>query len=137
MSIFCKWLCSFVPPNRLAVFPKKVLAPVNSTVILEACARLHNFVIDQDSEDDFEEDDEDDEGNDVVHYQTILDLISMNGSPLGWAYLPTIEPLVAIEGTSRTRDAILAHISRNGYRRPAENVERRLQELHELQPPLM
>ena len=109
----------------------------NSSKILEACARLHNFVIDQDSEDDFEEDDEDDEGDDVVHYQTILDSISMNGSPLGWAYLPTIEPLVAIEGTSRTRDAILTHISRNGYRRPAENVERRLQELHELQPPLM
>jgi len=101
----------------------------NSSKVLEACARLHNFVIDQDSDDDF---DEDDESN---HYQNRIKV--MDQSPLGWGYLPTVQPLETIPGTSRTRDAIVRHVSRNGYRRPAENVERRIRELHELEPPLM
>jgi hypothetical protein len=56
---------------------------------------------------------------------------------VGWGYLPTVEPLQTIQGTSQVREQILGHISRNGYRRPAENVERRELELHELEPPLM
>jgi hypothetical protein len=100
----------------------------NSSRVLEACARLHNFVIDQDSDDDFviDEDEWDD-----------LEIETMEGSPLGWGYLPTVEPLHTIPGTSMVRDAIVRHVSRNGYRRPAHNVERRELELHELEPPLM
>jgi hypothetical protein len=97
----------------------------NSSRVLEACARLHNFVIDQDEDDDF--------GNDPKS----VDVIAMDDSPLAWGYLPTVEPLETIPGTSTVRDAILAHVTRNGYRRPAENVERRELELHELDPPLM
>lgn len=41
-----------------------------------------------------------------------------------------------IPGMSTIPDAILRHISKNGYRRPAENVERRELELNELEQPL-
>jgi hypothetical protein len=61
----------------------------------------------------------------------------MEQSPFGWGYLPTVQPLATIPGTPRSRDAIVRHVSRNGYRRHAENVERRMRELHELEPPLM
>jgi hypothetical protein len=100
---------------------------VNSSHVLEACARLQNFVIDQDLDDFDDEEEEDDD----------FQIVTMEGSPLGWGYLPTVEPLQTIQGTSQVRDQILGHISRNGYRRPAENVERRELELHELEPPLM
>ena len=100
----------------------------NTSRVLEACARLHNFVIDHDSDDHF--DDEEDEDDD-------FQIATMEGSPLGWGYLPTVQPLQTILGTSTMRDSILRHVSWNGYRRPAENVERRELELHELEPPLM
>lgn len=54
-----------------------------------------------------------------------VNVIAMDDSPLAWGYLPAVEPLETIPGTSTVRDAILRHVSRNGYRRPAENVERR------------
>jgi hypothetical protein len=63
-------------------------------------------------------------------------LLLWKGHHLG-GYLPTVEPLQAILGTSQIRDTILRHVSRNGYRRPAENIERRELELLELEPPLM
>lgn len=100
---------------------------LNTSRVLEACARLHNFVIDHDSDDHFNDEEDDDD----------FQIVAMEGSPLGWGYLPTVEPLQAILGTSQIRDTILRHVSRNGYRRPAENIERRELELHELEPPLM
>ena len=63
---------------------------------MEACARLHNFVIEQDW-DDFDDDE----------FDTTYQIEPMEGSPLGWGYLPTVEPLQAIPGTSQTWDAIL------------------------------
>lgn len=104
---------------------------LNSQVVM-ACARLHNFVIDQDWEDDFDEDCHN--GDDLT---SACRIAPMEGSPLGWGYLPTVEQLETIPGTSRTRDAILQHVAQNGLRRPAANVERRRQELHEMEPPLM
>jgi hypothetical protein len=88
--------------------------------ILEICARLHNYAIDQ-KEETFCEDD------------LVLDgpnIRSMPDSPLGWGYLPTVEELQAYPGTSQTRDAIMRHIRRHGFSRPQRNLEQR--ELHEI-----
>lgn len=101
---------------------------VNASRVLEACARLHNFVIDH----DFDNQSDNEEDDDVD-----LQIVAMEGSPLGWGYLPTVEAFQPIPGTSTIRDAILRHVSRNGYRRPPENIQRRELELHELEPPLM
>lgn len=105
---------------------------VKNSKVVAACARLHNFVIEQDWEDDFDEDCQN--GDDL---EAKLQIKAMPGSPLGWGYLPTVEPLVTIPGTSRTRDVILRHIAESGYRRPAHNVERRREELYEMEDPLM
>jgi hypothetical protein len=96
--------------------------------ILQICALLHNFVIDNKDDDDFTADNSLDGPN----------IRAMSESPLGWGYLPTVEPLETHPGTSQTRDAILRHIHRNGFCRPQRNLEQReidrgdLCELHEL-----
>ena len=85
--------------------------------ILECCARLHNYVITE-------------EGDDNIRP---ADIPPLPDSPLGWGYLPTVEALVRIPGTSQVRDIIVRKIRRDGLLRPAENVARRQQELHQLE----
>jgi hypothetical protein len=70
--------------------------------ILQICALLHKFVINN-KDNDFISDISLDGPNIRV----------MSESPLGWGYLPTVEPLEAHPGTSQMRDAILRHIQCN------------------------
>ena len=100
--------------------------------MVEACARLHNFVIEEDRADDFDE-----ESYNADNFENVLKIKKLPESPLNWGYLPTVEPLESIPGTSRTREVILQHVAENGYRRPSHNVERRRQELYEMDEPLM
>ena len=86
--------------------------------VLEVCARLHNFVITEDGNED-----EDKE-------ETLAGIPVMPNSPLQWGYLPTVEELVVIPGTSQMRDIIVRKILQLQLRRPAHNVAR--QELHKL-----
>jgi hypothetical protein len=91
-----------------------------SASVFEACARLHNFVINNDWEDeDFEDMDE-----------TDMEIVALPNSPNGqWGYLPTVEDLVPVGGTSQIRDAVVEYVSMNAFRRPAHNEERRRTEL--------
>ena len=84
---------------------------------------MHNFVINEDCEFD------DDKEFDDYAFGAIE---AMAGSPLGWGFLHTVEPLQPILGTSQTHDAIMQHVSHCGYWRPADNAEHQVQELHEL-----
>ena len=89
-----------------------------SAAVLECCARLHNFVIDEDwPNDDLDE----------------SEVSTMPNSPNGeWGYLPTVEELVHIPGTSIIREAMVEYVQMEGFRRPAYNTERRTrQELFE------
>jgi hypothetical protein len=89
--------------------------------ILAICARLHNYVIDQ-NEETFSDEDLELDGPNIQ---------PMPESPLGWGYLPTVEELQAYPGTSQTRDAIMRHIRRHGFSRPQRNLAQR-EELHEM-----
>jgi hypothetical protein len=95
--------------------------------VLQACARLHNFVIDNNNT-QYEDPDEE--------FESAMSIQPMENSPLGWGYLPTVRPLETMEGSSRTRQTILDHIKCLGLRRPPANLERRRQcreiELHEV-----
>jgi hypothetical protein len=94
--------------------------------ILEICALLHNYVIDCKAHDD----DDNSPGDKSLDGPKIR---SMLESPLGWGYLPTVEPLVTHPGTSQTRDAILRHIHRHGFCRPQRNLaQNQPSELHEI-----
>jgi hypothetical protein len=95
--------------------------------VLEACARLHNFVIENNNtpyEDRNEE------------FESAMSIEPMDNSPLGWGYLPTVRPLEHMQGNSQTRQVILDHIKSLGLRRPQANIERRRKsrdlELHEI-----
>jgi len=99
--------------------------------VIQACALLHNFVINQDWEDTFDEIDNDDK------LDIACQIEPLESSPLGWGYLPTVWPLEAIPGTSRIRDVILGHIAESGYCRPDHNIECCCQELHDMEMPLM
>lgn len=95
-----------------------------NSLILEVCARLHNFVITN----DIGTDDPDlfDEFESTMIPEPHLD------SPLGWGYLPTTETFHSIIGSSAVREAVLGHIQSNGFRRPAENEARQKQELFDI-----
>jgi len=80
----------------------------NSARIIEACARLHNYVLDCKVKDD---DDGPDESN-----ADLPEIHAMAGSPLGWCYIPTVEEFVSMPGISHTRDAVLRKITREGFR---------------------
>jgi hypothetical protein len=94
----------------------------NSAKIVEACARLHNYVLNCKDENEDGQDSQDDEPE--IH--------AMPGSPLGWGYLPTIGDFNSLPGISHTRDAVVRKIAREGLRRPAHNLERRALELDDL-----
>jgi hypothetical protein len=96
---------------------------------------LCNFAqlfIDQDCDDDFDED-----CHNGDQLEATLCIQPMDKSPLGWGYLPTVEKLDTIPGTSRTRDAILRHLAENGYHCPSQNVEQHHEELYGIDDPLM
>ncbi len=88
-----------------------------TAIVLECCARLHNFVIDEDWDNKIDDD----------------DIFPRPKSPNGeWGYhLPTVEDFDPIPGTLQMRDIILERVSKETLRRPGHNEERRRQELYE------
>ena len=84
--------------------------------ILECCARSHNYVITEDGDDNICP-------ADIPPYQ-IRHWVGDTYQP--WRHL-------WIPGTSQVRDIIVRKIRRDGLLRPAENVARRQQELHQLE----
>jgi hypothetical protein len=103
--------------SKFRILPCNLATKLSVTAaVLECCARLHNFVIEGDWDNEIDEN----------------DIFPMPESPNGeWGYLPTVEDLDPIPGTSLMRDIILERVSKKILRRPAHNEERRRQELFE------
>jgi hypothetical protein len=91
-----------------------------SARILECSSKLHNFCINHDGDQFMDE---------TVAFREIL---PVPGADLGWGYLPTVEPLVSIPGTSQMRDIIVWRVGNLAIRRPAENLERHRYELQDI-----
>ena len=66
--------------------------------------------------------------------EDIDEIIPLHASPLGWGCLPTVETLVppSVPGSSQIHDAIVSMVSQNGFGRPAHNIVRHREELHEI-----
>ena len=77
-----------------------------SSKVLTACARLHNFIIDNDWQQD-----------------EIITSADVVGS-LSEIYRPSLSRFETQQGVSFLRDNIVSHIEENGYRRPAYNRHR-------------
>ena len=111
--------------NKLRVLSTALQSSLaNSSNILMACARLHNFCIDADHS----------EGvlNNAEVHSALNPMPPEPSAPLGWPFLPTVEPLRNVTGTSIMRDMILRQVEIRGMRRPNANIERRHYELHEI-----
>jgi hypothetical protein len=99
----------------------------NTATIPEACARMHNCVLDCKIAREEEEEDVEGGEDDSQH-----EVHAMPGSPLGWGCLPTADTFVSPPGSSLTREAVLRKIRRHGFRRPTHDLERRRLELDEI-----
>ena len=73
--------------------------------------------------------------NEIMNDNQILtEIIPVSSlSPLGWGYLPTVEPLCILPGSSVMRDVILTRLQTLlGLQRPPVNIESRRKELHDI-----
>jgi hypothetical protein len=93
----------------------------NSSRILEACARMHNYVLNCNDQEDNPDSPQDEP---EIH--------ALAGSPLGWGYLPTVQDFSSLAGISHTHNTVVRKITREGLRCPAHNVERRTLKLDDL-----
>ena len=100
-----------------------------TSLILQVCAKLHNFVIDwqllqkslrtNDNEVNDDEGDDDEDNND-------LHIVSDITAPSGMRYLPTLpqDDYEVLEGVSTTRIVVVEKIKEMKYRRPKYNTVR-------------
>jgi hypothetical protein len=93
---------------------------------------LHNYVIDKNKVDeDISGLSGSDEADDI--HEILAEINPVYNSPLGWGYLPVVEKLDVMPGSSSViRDVILERIANMGLQRPPANIERKRLELHEL-----
>ena len=109
--------------NKWQILQKEMITTLSTSAkVLEACARLHNFVINMDRDNNLMDDNEIDS-----------DIVPMAESPLLWGYLPVVEKLNPIPGTSQIWEIVLNHdIRKHGFQWPPANIERKRKELHKI-----
>ena len=99
------------------------------SAILTACARLHNFIIQQDFQtDDYIDLFAIDAAEDDLEIQPHVN------APLGMSYIPGIfdEPFEAMEGISQVREATATFLWTEQIGRPTHNLKRKRQEIREV-----
>ena len=115
--------------NKFRILSGKINGSLSRvSAVLMACARLHNFIIQNDGPCD-----EMTVGMSTGEEETFLQIWPDNTAPLGMSYLPTIPDDSYIfeteDGDSHTRAEIVEFLSRNSLRRPLHNLLRRRREL--------
>ena len=107
--------------NKFRILSGKVGGSLDRvTAVLIACARLHNFIIQEDGP--FEICDMSDADR--------LEIRADPSAPFGMSYLPVIpdSTFQVYEGTSQTRNGIVNFIRENEIGRPLHNIERKKRE---------
>jgi hypothetical protein len=96
----------------------------NVSKVVEACARLHNFIITNDTSEEF--------ADNMIDPFPVPDNSRVT-LPVGLGYMPTMSDVlvednqpIAMGGTSFLRQTIRQHIVDNGYQRPTDNIIRNL-----------
>ncbi|KAL7506732.1 hypothetical protein ACHAXN_008293 [Cyclotella atomus] len=115
--------------NKFRILSGKVNGSLDRVLaILNACARLHNFIIQRDGPCDMMTV-EMNANEEEMHLQIRPDI----AAPLGMSYLPTIPDDSYVfemeEGVSQTREEVVNFLSDNLLRRPVHNILRRRREL--------
>jgi hypothetical protein len=115
--------------NKFRILSGKVNGSLDRvSAILNACARLHNFIIQRDGPCE-EMTVEMNASKEEMHLQIRPDI----AAPLGMSYLPTIPDDSYVfemeDGVSQTREEVVNFLSDNLLRRPVHNILRRRREL--------
>ena len=112
---------------------KKLLTSLETSArILDSCARLHNYVINEKIIDNEMMDDNQILTEIIIYNQILSEIIPVSFSPLVWGYLPTVKPFCILPGSSMIRDVILTRLRTLGLQQPPVNIEWRRKELHEI-----
>ena len=107
--------------NKFRILSGKIEGSLDRvTAILTACARLHNFIIQEDGPFEGVSPEDMDSNTDA----------SSSIAPFGMNYLPVVpdDSFVSYSGVSHTREAIVDFIRENGIGRPLHNIERKKRE---------
>ena len=110
--------------NKFRILDGKIQGPLSRVVsILTACARLHNFIIQEDGPHDIS-------NLSIEEEMEELGITPDPSAPFGLSYLPSIpdEEFEHEVGVSHTRDAIVEAIRDAGHRRPLHNINRQQRE---------
>lgn len=114
--------------NKFRILNGKVEGSLDRvTAVLTACARLHNFIIQEDGP--FEK-----TKANVFSLEDEIESLEIRpdpSAPLGMSYLPVVpnEEFEMYEGISQTRGSIVDFIRDHGIGRPLHNIERKKLEL--------
>jgi hypothetical protein len=112
--------------NKFRILSGKIVGSMDrASAILIACARLHNFIIQEDNP--FQQCKTADEEIDSC------DFAPNPLAPLGMSYLPVVpdENFEVYPGISHIRDAIVEHLREYDILRPIHNIERKRTELQD------
>jgi hypothetical protein len=90
--------------------------------VVQTCIRLHNFCLREDYS----------AGIDLNDESILKEIRTRQESPLAWGFLPTLEQLRPIPGSSLMRDVIIDRIGQLGLRRPTHNLLANRPELHNI-----
>ncbi|KAL7542523.1 hypothetical protein ACHAWF_007216 [Thalassiosira exigua] len=115
--------------NKFRILSGKVEGSLDRvSAILNACARLHNFIIEMDGPFDTKV------YNSIEEEMDCLEILANPSAPLGMSYLPVVpdNEFEVYSGISHTRQAIVDFIrSHEGIGRPTHNIVRNRRELAE------
>ena len=111
--------------NKFRILHGKVEGSLDRvTAVLTACARLHNYIIQEDGP----------FGTQSMSVEEEMDSLEISANPaapLGMGYLPAVpdESFVSYSGISYTWQAIVEWLREAGIERPLHNIERKRREL--------
>jgi hypothetical protein len=109
--------------NKFRILKGRMVGSLDRiSAIVMACARLHNFIISVDGN-------EDERGCDEVREESTI--VKDAVAPFGMAYLPVVpnEEWVPFDGLSYTREGIVEYLRENSIQRPLYNLERKRNEV--------
>ncbi|KAL7456503.1 hypothetical protein ACHAWC_008001 [Mediolabrus comicus] len=121
--------------NKFRILRRKLECSLKkNTAILMACARLHNFIIQQDKPfgaSKYEARDEGNDDNSSDGEEEQLEIIPHPNAPLGMSYMPQLpdDSFDPYQGVSHTREGIVNALREGSIKRPLHNIQRKKEEM--------
>ena len=118
--------------NKFRILARKLECSLQkNTAILMACARLHNFIIQQDKPFGSSNVVSNEDDNSTFGEEETLEIQPHPSAPLGMTYMPQLpdDTFDAYQGVSYTRAGIVEGLRDESIKRPLYNIERKKEEM--------